>query len=127
MWISVTAIVLVASIFVVGLYISSFPLNMGEPASPYELYISQVTFGSTTGQVIFTLNNVGTRDVTIIEVIESSSTSPNASVSTNALVHSGANLSLNVTFSNTTFQPGIVYNFILVTAQGQEFPYAVTR
>lgn len=115
-------------IIIVGLaYLISPPLNFSCFSCP-ALGVYKVSFGSTPGQVTFTIANFGGQDQTIAQVVTGlSKYSYNATVSTNTLVHPETNSSLTVTFPNTLFQIGRTYNFTFITSQGAWFPISTVR
>ncbi len=126
-WIIASAAVLFLAIFFSGLYVSYLSFHVSSATQIEQLQIMGVTFGSTPGQVIFALHNLGSQDITIIEATKSGGSSNSSSVPTNTLISAGFSLSLTVDFPNVTFQPGVNYNFVLVTSHGNSFPYAITR
>ncbi len=98
--------------------------------------ISTATSGATAGQVIFSLANSGTSDVSVnIATVQggsfsgsvsgtlgTASTTPCTVTSGVAIVAKGASCNLLVTFPSPYFASGIRYDFNLVTTQGNKFP-----
>ncbi len=103
-----------------------------------QLNITQVTYSATGLTATFGIQNTGTSDVTI------SSASVNGGALSNAantgaigtcsgqtaagLVPKGTSCSIAITFTGAgTWASGTQYSFILISTQGNKFPYAQIR
>src|SRR5712692_1165623 len=83
------------------------------------LEISKVTFGSMPGQVSFWHRNYDTKmNITVARVFQGTYGNQNAAAMINSVISPASNLTLTITFSNIIFKNGTVYNFGLVTSNG---------
>ncbi len=91
------------------------------------LRVASTTLGSN-GWVDFRLSNNGNVDVTITRAnaTQEAGTSPiylgSIAVATNNVVAAGGTLNLSVQFQSVTWQPGVTYDFVLISSSGNKFP-----
>ncbi len=129
-WIAALVIAIIASVLIVGIAVLSLNsgVRIGVPFRKEAITIQNATFESTSGEVLFQVENQAPTDVTITFVtVTGSNITPNTVVATNIVIQAWDSLTFKVTFPSISFQTGVTYFFYLYTSQGNKFPYSVVR
>lgn len=88
-----------------------------------QLTYTAYTWGASNAYFNMTVKNIGSSDLTIASIkVDGNSVTPNAPTLP-YLLTKGTSVTVKVT---STFNSGVGYNFIVVTAKGNQFPYTQT-